>query len=138
MSDKLALSDDDGCFACGKSNPIGLKLDFAMEGEEYVTYFVPEKAHQGWLGIAHGGIVSTVMDEVMARSLHVTGVKAVTGEMTVRFVHPAKVGARIRFAGQVDSENGRVIQCSARATDEDGNRIAEASAKMVKVTDYGK
>ena len=106
---------------CGKSNPIGLKLEFAIEGDEYVTYFTPEKEHQGWVGIVHGGIVSTVLDEVMARSCTSTGINAVTGEMTVRFKQ-ARAG---RASGcdsraAMESENGRVISCSATATDEDG------------------
>ena len=129
----LQLGDDDGCFACGKSNPFGLQLEFATEGEEYVTYFVPEKRHQGWIGIVHGGIVSTILDEVMARHVHILGHSAVTGEINVRFKRPAQVGHRLRFAGRIDEENSRMILCSARATGEDGTLVAEATGKMVRV-----
>ncbi len=129
----IELTDDNGCFVCGKANPIGLKLDFAIEGDEYVTYFTPAKEHQGWVGIVHGGIVSTVLDEVMTRAIHVNGVNAVTGEMTVRFRKPTPVGRQVRFAGRVDSEEGRVISCAAKATDEDGTLLAEATAKIIKV-----
>ena len=134
MPANLPLEDDSGCFVCGKSNPIGLKLDFAFEGEEYVTYFTPRKEHQGWVDIAHGGIISTVLDEVMARYVYVLGHNAVTGEITVRLKRPARIGRRLRFAGKVESENRRVIDTSARATDDEGNVIAEATARMVKVS----
>lgn len=133
MPRHLELGDDDGCFACGKSNPFGLQLEFATEGEEYVAYFTPEKRHQGYVGIVHGGIVSTVLDEVMARYVHVLGHSAVTGEMTVRFKRPARVGHKLRFAGRIEEENSRMILCSARATDEDGTLIAEATGKMIRV-----
>lgn len=133
MPRHLELGDDDGCFACGKSNPFGLQLEFATEGEEYVAYFTPEKRHQGYVGIVHGGIVSTVLDEVMARYVHVLGHSAVTGEMTVRFKRPARVGHKLRFAGRIEEENSHMILCSARATDEDGTLIAEATGKMVRV-----
>jgi acyl-coenzyme A thioesterase PaaI-like protein len=133
LSGKLKLADDDWCFVCGGSNPIGLKLQFATEGDEYVTYFTPSKHHQGYEGIVHGGIVSTVLDEVMARYVYVLGRNAVTAGMTVRLKKPAKVGATIRFAGKIDSENGRLISCSAIATDERGEMIAEATARMLKV-----
>jgi uncharacterized protein (TIGR00369 family) len=129
----LDLGDDDGCFACGKSNPFGLQLEFDMEGEEYVTYFTPEKRHQGYIGIVHGGIVSTVLDEVMARYVHILGENAVTGEMTVRFRRPALVGHKLRFAGRIEDAKSRLLTCSARATDEDGTLIAEATGKMVRV-----
>lgn len=133
MSSRLELADDDGCFVCGKSNPIGLKLEFAEEGDEYVTYFTPAKEHQGWLGIVHGGLVSTVLDEVMARYVYVLGHNAVTGEMTIRLKRPAPIGQRLRFAGRIESVDRRVIHCSARATDESGQLIAEAAGRMVKV-----
>ncbi|MCE5314890.1 MAG: PaaI family thioesterase [Armatimonadota bacterium] len=133
MSEISKLDNDDGCFVCGKSNPIGLKLDFAMEGDEYVTYFTPQKEHQGWVGITHGGIVCTVLDEVMTRFVHDQGNEAVTGEITVRLKRPALIGARLRFAGKIESDSPRVIGCSGRATDESGNVIAEATAKVVRI-----
>lgn len=133
LAGNLNLADDNWCFVCGRLNPIGLKLDFVDEGDEYVTYFTPSKEHQGWAGVTHGGIVSTLLDEVMARKIHVQGIKAVTGEIGVRFRKPALVGTRIRFAGKVLSESGRVIYTSGRATDEAGNVLAEATGKIVKV-----
>lgn len=125
--------DDDGCFACGRANPMGLRLEFVFEGDEYVTYFTPGKQHQGWVGITHGGIVSTVLDEVMARCVHAKGLGALTAEMSVRLRKPAVTGTRLRFAGRIDSEDNRLIHCSARATDESGTLIAEATERMVKV-----
>jgi uncharacterized protein (TIGR00369 family) len=133
MSEISQLNNDDGCFACGKSNPIGLHLEFEQEDGEYVTYFTPAKEHQGWLGITHGGIVCTVLDEVMARAVYELGCNAVTAEMTVRMKRPAPTGARLRFAGRIESENHRIIDCSARATDEDGHLIAEATGRMMRV-----
>lgn len=133
MPSKLDLADDGGCFACGKSNPIGLKLEFTIEGEEYVTYFTPKKEHQGYLGIVHGGVVSTVLDEVMARYVYILGKRAVTGEMTVRLKKPVPVGKRLRFAGRIDDENNRLILTSAAVTDEESQILATATAKMVKV-----
>lgn len=135
MPSKLGLDDDNGCFVCGKLNPIGLKLEFSQEGDEYVTYFTPRKEHQGWIGIVHGGIVSTVLDEVMARYLHTLGLPAVTGEITVRLKRPMPIGEPVKFAGRIESESGRVIHCSARATNGDGQVLAEATSKMVKVAE---
>lgn len=133
MSEISKLNDDNGCFACGIANPIGLHLEFEQEGEEYVTYFLPAKEFQGWKDITHGGIICTVLDEVMARAVYEQGIKAVTGEMTVRLKRPATIGVRMRVAGKIESESHRVINCSARATDDSGNVIAEATGKMVRV-----
>ena len=137
MPKHMDLGDDDWCFACGKSNECGLQLDFDMEGEEYVTYFTPQKRHQGYINIVHGGIVSTIMDEVMARYLHILGENAVTGEINVKFRRPAIVGHKLRFAGKLEDAKSRLLLCSARATDEDGTLIAEAVGKMVRVRKDG-
>lgn len=133
MPRHLELGDDDGCFVCGKANEYGLQLEFEIENDEYVTYFTPEKRHQGYIGITHGGLVSTVLDEVMTRYAHILGHNAVTGEMTVRFKRPARVGRRLRFAGRIEDENSRMLLAGASATDEDGSLVAEASAKIIKV-----
>lgn len=133
MREALDLADDNCCFACGKLNPIGLNLEFEEQDGEYVAYFTPRREHQGFVGIVHGGIISTVLDEVMARYAWILGRKAVTGEITVRLRRPARVGSRLRFAGRIDSEDRRLILTSARATDETGAVVAEATARMVKV-----
>ena len=85
----LDLQDNGMCFVCGPKNPIGLKLEFVLDDGKYITRFTPGAEHQGFLGITHGGIVSTVLDEVMARLVYVLGIKALTAEMTIRLKKPA-------------------------------------------------
>lgn len=133
MADKLELIDDSWCIVCGKANPIGLRQRFVVEEDEYVTYFTPRKEHQGYKGIVHGGITSTLLDEVMARYAMDKGCYSVTAELTVRFKKPAVIGRRLRFAAKIDSSNGRSVTTSATATDDDGIVIATATGRMVKV-----
>ena len=134
---QLKLADDDGCFACGKSNPIGLKLDFQQEGDEYVTYFTPGKEHQGYVGVVHGGLVSTVLDEVMVRYAYACGYEAVTAEICVRYKRSAATGKVLRVAGRIDAKRGKLINCSARAADDEGV-VASATARLVRVTNDDK
>ena len=133
MAEKLELIDDSWCFVCGKANPIGLRQRFVMEGDEYVTYFTPNKEHQGYKGIMHGGITSTLLDEVMARYAMSKGCYSVTAELTVRFKKPGVIGKRLRFAAKVESVTGRAVNTSATATDEDGTVIATATGRMVRM-----
>jgi len=133
MAGKLELIDDSWCIVCGKANPIGLRQRFVIEEHEYVTYFTPRKEHQGYKGIVHGGITSTLLDEVMARCAMNQGCYSVTAELTVRFKKPAVVGRRLRFAAKIDSENDRSVLTSAVASDDDGIVIATATGKMVKM-----
>ena len=60
-------TQNEWCFACGRLNPCGLKLAFEESDDTYITHFTGEPEHQGYDGIMHGGIVSTLLDEIMAR-----------------------------------------------------------------------
>lgn len=130
---EFELLDDGWCFVCGKNNPISLSLEFEKKDGEYVTRFTPQKQHQGYVGITHGGIVSTLLDEVMARFVWAEGYCAVTAEMTVRLKHPAKTGEELVVTGRIVGEDRRTISCSAEAKDIEGRIVAEATAKMIKV-----
>lgn len=119
------------CFVCGRQNPSGMRLRFEMDGDAYVTEFVIDDAYQGFPGIMHGGIISTVLDEVMGRYLWVSGYDAVTADMRVRFRKPIVCGSRVRFEGRLDRVAGSRAMTSARAVSEDGTVFAEARACFV-------
>ncbi len=53
---------DNYCFACGLDNPYGLKLDFRIEGDCYVARKTLAREYQSYTGVAHGVIVSTLLD----------------------------------------------------------------------------
>ena len=59
------------CFACGKANPIGLKLEFERNDEECSATFIPQREHQSYDGRMHGGLISTLLDEVMGNYLYI-------------------------------------------------------------------
>lgn len=127
------LGDDGWCFACGENNPIGLKLKFEKQDGKYVAKFTPQKDHQGYEGITHGGIVSTLLDEAMARFAWAEGHNTVTAEMTVRFKRPARTGVELTLTGNITGEERRTVICTAQATDPEGHIVAEATARMMKV-----
>jgi hypothetical protein len=89
MSD-LILDDDQMCFCCGPKNPIGLKLRFEnLEDGRTRTVWRPRQEHQGFKDIVHGGLVATVLDEVMIRMLYHRGIPAVTGTMETKLLKPS-------------------------------------------------
>ena len=52
------------CFACCPSNPFGLKMEFYEDGDDIVCLWNPHPNFQSWLNTLHGGIQSTLMDEL--------------------------------------------------------------------------
>ena len=130
----MELTDEVGiCFACGINNPIGLKLKFDFEGERYVTRFTPKKEHQGYTGITHGGIISTILDEAMAKLIYEKGHLAVTTELKIRLRKAVPIGEELTVSGWIVSEARRAIDCAAEARNPKGELVAEAEGRMVKV-----
>lgn len=127
---------DHACFGCGDDNPIGLHLRFSTTNDGVRAAFTPEPAHQGFDGIVHGGIISTVLDEAMAWATTSAGVWTVTAEMSVRFKHPLSVGESTTVIAEVTENRGRIVATTGELTrDRDGAVVASATATFVRVSD---
>lgn len=130
----MELVDDQMCFVCGKRNPSGLRLDFELVGDTEVrTHFLPTKQFQGFRDIVHGGIITTILDEVMVNGAWLRGIRAVTGKLEVRLKRPATVGERLYFAGRIVRDEGKAVETEAEAATADGVIVAEARGILVKV-----
>ncbi|QDR81881.1 PaaI family thioesterase [Sporomusa termitida] len=116
------------CFGCGPHNPIGMKLSFRAEENRYLTTFVPGPEHQGYDGIMHGGLISTLLDEVMARYLHAQGLNAVTARLEVRFRQPTPIGQELTISGWITGQRGKMYELAGNITLPDGTVTAEGKA----------
>jgi acyl-coenzyme A thioesterase PaaI-like protein len=121
------------CFACGQENPIGLRLQFRFDGDDYVTAFEVRPEYQGWAGIVHGGLLATVLDEVMARLLWEKQINAITGRLEVRFHKPVRIGERLEIRGRVTRHRPPGVETTAEAITADGSIVAEAKAMSLAV-----
>jgi len=133
------LIDDHFCFVCGSNNPDGLRIRFEYpEKGRCRTVFTPPRKFQGWHGILHGGIIATLLDEAFAHAAggaerNVAGGGAVTAEMTVHFKKPVKIGEPAFLEGRVVEDKGRVIECQSLIRDADGQELASATGKLIKL-----
>lgn len=132
----LDLRDDAMCFACGKKNPDGLHLEFSFENGEVGTSIAFPKKFQGYGDVVHGGLVATVLDEAMVTLLNRMGHLAVTAELTVRFLRPARVGETIRVTARLLKERGKHFRVTSRAVDETGAEIARGEARCISLGTY--
>lgn len=124
------------CFGCGIQNPHGLKLRFrrCKSGGIWAD-FTPERTHEGYLGMTHGGILATIVDEAMSWAVTDSGDIGVTARMSLTFRRPARVGEPLRAIGSVSQRRGRAIDAVARiVTVESGETVAEASARFIRVS----
>jgi uncharacterized protein (TIGR00369 family) len=131
-----AVRSDHHCFGCGDLNPIGLHLRFATGPDGVRAAFVPTAWHQGFQGIVHGGIVTSLLDEAMAWATAHAGYWAVTGELRVRYRRPLSVGDRTTVSARITGVRGKIVTTTAELVlDRDGSRVATATATFVRVDD---
>ena len=128
--------NDHNCFGCGKLNDHGLHLELFpdLESDGVISWFTPPPHAEGYTGMVHGGIISTMLDEVMAWSLYRLGIWAVTGELTTRYRKPLVVGEPVVARGWMTQDRGRMIEVRGEIRGEaDGVLLAEGTAKFVRV-----
>jgi uncharacterized protein (TIGR00369 family) len=132
----LAARSDHECFGCGDNNPIGLHLRFVVAEDEVRATFVPKPAHQGFEGVIHGGIISTVLDEAMAWATAAAGIWAVTAELSVRFRRPLYVGESTTVKARLGHRRSRTVTATADLVkDADQVLVATGTAKFVRVSE---
>ncbi len=128
----MEITSTDMCFACGKKNKCGLKLSFEIVNDEASCNFILSQYFQGWKGIAHGGIIATILDEAMAWAIMSQNIQAVTAEMNVKYKKPTPIGRNLKVVGKVLKFRHRTIHTYAKITD-GKSVLAEAKAVYVKV-----
>jgi len=122
------------CFACGELNTHGIHLRLHADPAGCWTELALESRFQGWEEVVHGGIVCTLLDEVMAWSVIAQGTWGLTARMGVDFKRPVLVGHPIRAEGRVVDANRRVFHTAGSIRDlETGETLATGEATFVAV-----
>ena len=123
-----------GCFVCGDQNSNGLKVHFYADGEEVVAECTADARFQGYKSIFHGGVVSALLDEIMAKAILAQEIYPLTAEMTVRFRKAVPTGQRLLLRGRITSRRGRMFETAGELTDGDGEVFATATGKYIEAS----
>ncbi|MBW1886819.1 MAG: PaaI family thioesterase [Deltaproteobacteria bacterium] len=90
------------CFACGTANPIGLDLHFYRSGDTICTDITLDKNYMGWENMAHGGIISTLLDEVMSWTIiYFKKIFFVTRRMEIKYIQPVSIDVPLTAKGRL-------------------------------------
>jgi uncharacterized protein (TIGR00369 family) len=130
----LAHAAQNRCFGCGEANPTGLQLEFllAADGTVVCPATIPD-SFEGHPGYLHGGIIATLLDETMSKSVRAQGLTAMTRHMEVDYRLPVPSGTPIRMEGRIVRSEGRKHWVEAHVLDGEGKSLAHGKGLFVEV-----
>lgn len=135
--------NNDYCFACGTKNSLGLRLVFfravACDGAQlYCTQVTPSPHWQGFAGVLHGGLQSTIIDDLMSNHLfNLERVWAATAELKLRFKRPVPLDQDLLFTSRLAAREGRVWRMRAEcrlAVDPEGPLLTLGEGRFIEVS----
>ena len=127
------------CFACGTLNTGGLGLTMHVEPGRSWTVLTLDRRFEGWEGMAHGGILCTILDEVMAWALVGEDNWGVTARMSVDFRKPVAIGQPIRAEGWTTVSRRRIVDAAGQIVDAaSGTVLASAEGRYVAASEARK
>jgi uncharacterized protein (TIGR00369 family) len=130
---ELKPNASNACFGCGGANDGGMKLTFVQDNgrQRIVGRFVLGERYQGGGGMAHGGIIATLLDEAMGKVCRFRNARAVTAELTVEYLKPVKVDSEILVEAFESEQKGRNLFLTGEIRSAAGEMLARGRGRFV-------
>lgn len=132
----MSLADEyPRCFACGNDNQRGLKLKFETKDNMVVSRFSLDEDFNGWPGVAHGGIVATLLDEAAYYAISILNDEWETGvtiNLNLDFKFPTPVAQPLLLQGWVEKNRRTIVYCQTRLyREQDMKLLAQAQVSYL-------
>ena len=130
-----ALCGHGHCLMCGDDNPDSLGLCFRVDdADSVVAEFRAQDKLQGYEGILHGGVISALLDAAMTHCLFHRGVRAVTGDLHVRYLQPVPCRSKLRLRARIKISRPPVYRVTSEIDCED-RTVARAEGTFMRYED---
>lgn len=124
----------DRCYGCGAKHPAGLHMRVTAGELSVHAVFEVTTMHQGAPGLAHGGLLSTALDEALGAVNWLLMVPAVTARLETDFRRPVPVGSVLHIDAHIAGQQGRKVYARAIGRlGQDGPIALTASALFLQV-----
>lgn len=129
------LNDDRYCFACGEKNPIGMKLKFMQTEEGLEAKYVFPREFQGYRGVAHGGLIALLLDEIVVNLPWLKYKKpVVSADLRIKLKKRLLTGEPVTVRAVMMEERSKAFRIRGEVIrDSDNAVIADAEVLCVKV-----
>ncbi len=126
--EKDSSRHDYNCFGCSPFNEHGLHLEFWEDGDEVFTKWSPRKSLEGWMGVLHGGVQATLIDElggwIVLLKMKTAGV---TSGMNIKYLKPVYISkGEITIKGKLVSSEERIAKITCSIFDGEGTECVQA------------
>lgn len=127
--------DDNQCFGCGKRNEAGLHMTFVFNSTTHSieSWITPTTIMMGSLNIMHGGMVALLLDESMGKVLTGLGIKAPTGNLSIRYHKPTPMDQELYLRASLVSEQGRKLNLQSEIFDENNAMTASGTGLFIRL-----
>jgi len=118
------------CFGCAPNNPLGLHMEFYEDGDDIVSIWHPDRNFQGWVDTMHGGVLSTLIDEVcgwvVTRKMQTSGF---TTNLNVKFRKAVSTNeSQLTIRAHIVKQMRNLLFIHAEITNEQGELCTEGEA----------
>ncbi|MFY9264974.1 MAG: PaaI family thioesterase [Solirubrobacterales bacterium] len=120
------------CLGCGPDNPAGMGLELRLDGDRVRGRICFDRRQEGAPGFAHGGAISTVLDDALGTVLMILHRPAVTANLSVDFRAPALLGRELAIEAWCERTDGRKLHLAGQIV-EGSTVIADARALFIEV-----
>lgn len=127
--------DNNNCFGCGNGNKHGLHMTFVFNTNTHSTetWIKPPSLMMGSLNIMHGGMIALLCDEAMGKVLTGLGIKAPTGNLSVRYHKPTFMDQELYITASLISEQGRKLQLKSEIYDQHSILTASGTGLFIRI-----
>lgn len=124
------------CFGCSSVNHQGLRMTFYEDGEEIISTWNPDHHFQGYINIVHGGVQSTLMDEIASWVVFIklrTG--GVTSKLITKFRKPVVISdGPLTIRAKLVSKGSRLAEIDVKLFNGKGVLCSETTAEYFVFT----
>ncbi len=125
------------CVVCSAQHTQGLRIDYLPCEDGSVEATIDCPPHwQGYAGVVHGGIVSSLLDGAMTNCLFAQGVAAYTADLRVRFKRPLDVGHPARVTAKITRHATPIYELSAKIEQQGKVRALATGKFMAKDNEF--